>query len=392
MASFKKYLDKNEEERWMFQAYLGTDPATGKKVKTTRRGFKRKKEAQLCLDRLQSDFNHKGLARPQIFTFQELYDQWLVSYRNTVKSSTFVTATSLFNNHILPAFGNRRIDKITIPYVQQVVNQWAKQLVIYKQLLTYSGLVFKYAMRLEIIDKDPTKLVTHPKVKKNKSPRNHPLPDDWENYYNETELQHFFDCLDDDANRHHREQQRVLFKVLALTGMREGELMALTWANVDLTDDVIHIKATTANKVEGYGLQSPKTASSIRSIDITSDTARLLKKWQLQQRQLLLMQGFNANGKDQLVFSNRENKHLRQGTLRLWLVRIIDKYELKYITVHGLRHSYASLLFASDVNIKAISKLMGHTDIKVTMDKYTHLYANAKKEAVQTLEKHLNLS
>ncbi|GAA3601552.1 site-specific integrase [Secundilactobacillus similis] len=391
MASFKKYTDKTGSELWMFQAYLGIDPATGKKVKTTRRGFKRKKEAQLALNRLKLDFDKSGLARSQVFTYQELYEQWLVGYRVTVKNSTLATVQRLFTNRILPAFGNRCIDKITLPYTQKVVNQWAKELASYRQVLTYAGMVFQYALKLDLIVKDPSKLVTHPKPKAAPGPKKFKLADDWENYYTKEELQRFFDCLDDNEKITGRHQVSVFFKVMALTGMRDGEQLALKWSNVDLVNNVINVRQTLAKGTSGACIQSPKTPSSNRSINIDDDTARLLKKWQLIQRQQLLMTGYNVKAHaDQLVFTNRKNTFLAQTTVQQWLVHIIEKYHLKYIRIHGLRHTYASLLFESHASIKAMQKLMGHSNIQTTMNIYTHLSETTKQETVENMSKYVN--
>lgn len=87
MATIKQYEKKDGTKAWMFQTYLGISPLTGKEVRTTRRNFKTKKEAQIELNRLLVDFEENGLKRETNETFQEVYDLWYESYKTTVKKS-----------------------------------------------------------------------------------------------------------------------------------------------------------------------------------------------------------------------------------------------------------------------------------------------------------------
>ena len=75
---------------YMFKAYLGTDPVTGKRINKTKQGFKSKKEAQLALSRLQTEIENSGFRQVEKMTFQQVYDLWVVNYELTVKESTFV--------------------------------------------------------------------------------------------------------------------------------------------------------------------------------------------------------------------------------------------------------------------------------------------------------------
>lgn len=93
MAAIKPY-EKNGKTFYMFQLYIGTDPLTGKVRKTTRRGFKTKKEAQLELARLQLEIDKGTYVRPPAETYREVYDLWVVQYENTVEESTFMKTLS----------------------------------------------------------------------------------------------------------------------------------------------------------------------------------------------------------------------------------------------------------------------------------------------------------
>lgn len=123
MAEYKQYTKKNGEQAWLLRAYLGSDPVTEKSIKVNHRGFNTKKEAQQELTKLQNDFDKKGPAlRPNI-TFKELYEMWLEQQRKSVKPSTIAISVRYANNQILPAFGNLKLNKITVAYCQKIVNE-----------------------------------------------------------------------------------------------------------------------------------------------------------------------------------------------------------------------------------------------------------------------------
>lgn len=94
---FTQYKLRYGEKRWMFQAYLGFDSSTGKTRTTTRRGFKTKREAKIALSELELNKTKGKLtnSNPSIITFEEVYNNWLEQYKNTVKESTFVVQKKL---------------------------------------------------------------------------------------------------------------------------------------------------------------------------------------------------------------------------------------------------------------------------------------------------------
>ncbi len=124
MASFKQYTLNNGNKRWKFQIYLGTHPVKGTPIKTTRGGFKTKREAQIALAQLQTNFekNNRELTNQEKITFSDLYDLWLKQYRLKVKPSTVATSRRFVENYALKYFGSLKLDKITVRYCQKVVN------------------------------------------------------------------------------------------------------------------------------------------------------------------------------------------------------------------------------------------------------------------------------
>nr|WP_241694040.1 Arm DNA-binding domain-containing protein [Enterococcus faecium] len=169
MASFKQYEKKNGTKAWQFQAYLGTDPVTGKSAKTTRRNFRPKKEAQLALSRLQVDFEKNGLEKLTNETFQDVYDLWLEAYQTTVKEVTLIKTKIKFNKWILPKYGKLCMKEISVKNAKKIVNQWAKDTDQYRVLHSSASRVCKYAINLGTIERNPLENVLMPKREKERT-------------------------------------------------------------------------------------------------------------------------------------------------------------------------------------------------------------------------------
>lgn len=124
MNPIKKYTKQNCDTAWKFQIYLGKDPMTGKKKYTTRRGFKSKREANIAYSRLKVEIEELGTVdKPKEYTFKELYELWLDSYKLDVKPSTLFYTEREFRLHVLPAFGDRLITTITPLEAQEQANK-----------------------------------------------------------------------------------------------------------------------------------------------------------------------------------------------------------------------------------------------------------------------------
>ncbi|OJG83141.1 hypothetical protein RV14_GL001836 [Enterococcus ratti] len=128
---------------------------TGKTIKTTRRNFKTKKEAQQALAKLQVDFEQKGLQKTENETFQQVYGLWMETYETTVKEVTYMKTEIKFRKWILPKYGELRVNKVTVRIAQEITNQWAKETDQYRILHSTAKRVFEYAINLGIITTNP---------------------------------------------------------------------------------------------------------------------------------------------------------------------------------------------------------------------------------------------
>ena len=379
----KQYKLKNGEIRYEFQVYLGTDEATGKQMRTTRRGFKTKKEAELALARIKLQVASGEFRKERAETFKEVYELWLLQYENTVEQSTFVKTVSLFDNHILPSIGEYKIEKITVDICQKAVNDWAKKLKNISKVKAYASRVFNFAVKRDFVQKNPFDLVELPRK------RNKPLPDetDEKNFYTREQLIEFLSCLEKETNV----KAYVLFRLLAFSGMRKGEALALTWRDINFNTKEIRInKALSRGKNSKLYIKSTKT-NEARTIKMDEKTMGVLRMWKKKQKEDYFKLGFNTSKPSQLVFSNEKNEFIQPSKTREWILYVQEKYNLKKVTTHGLRHTHCSLLFEAGATLKEVQDRLGHSDIKTTMNIYTHVTKKAQEQAIQKFSSYVNL-
>lgn len=370
----KKYITKDGETRYMLQAYLGVDPFTGKQRRTTRRGFKTQKEAKKAERELLLSIEENGFtdhsSKP---TFEEVANLWLESYETTVKPTTYQNTRKYLNILIKDYFSDIRIESISVSMMQQIVLKLSKRYTAYSLYLSVVNRVFKFAMSLGIVQANPVDRIIRPKQQPPKSEKI---------ALTKEELNQFLTL----AKEHARPVLYAAWHTLAYTGLRKGELLGLEWSDIDLDNKVISVQHNLVMVNGKYRIQSPKTRKSIRKITIDDITASVLKSWKLEQKKLFFKNGVkNSN----IVFSGSSGEYLDKSHFRVSLKKFLKRYDLPAITVHGLRHTHASLLFEAGVEPKTISDRLGHANIQTTLDMYTHLNDNQRSDVADRLLKFL---
>lgn len=389
MAIYKQYSKKDGSKAWLFQAYLGVDEVTGKEVRTTRRGFSSKKAAQLKLNELMLEFESNGLQKASATTFKEVYLLWYDNYKNTVKESTSMTTERFFNQVILPSFGDIRLEKIDVKFCQKIVNKWAEEYTSYRLLIGYTRKVLEYAVHIEVLKTSPFEKVIRPTKKEKKKVSRI-------KFYDLKELEVFLNHLEQKVDiakkrsliqHYYAEFDLALFRLMAFSGMRIGEALALNWSDIDYENKTITISKNLSQTKQGYVVSTTKTKKSNRTISLDDRTLLTLKKWHLTQRKLLFKKGYNNN---KMIFVRPNNKFITRNDIYQRSTRIAQACNLHSIGCHGFRHTHASLLFESGANFKDVQERLGHTDISMTMNIYTHVTQKAQEETAQKFANYVN--
>ncbi|EPF4515703.1 site-specific integrase [Enterococcus hirae] len=380
MAMIKQYQKKNGEKAWYFKTYLGIDPLTGKKRYTTKRGFKTQKEAKIALARLEVLATDKKLVKDNNYTFTQVKDMCIEQYKPTVRESTYLRVKFLFDKNISTFFGNKKIQNYNIAYCQEAINKWKEQYSTYKALKCYTSAVFDYAKKMNLIKENPMKEVTFSKGERKQKKTKL-------KYFEKEELQDFLECCQKDKFP----ITYSLFRVLAFTGIRKGEALALTWDDVDFFNKTLEINKTiTRNSDNKFISTPPKTNTSIRKISLDNETLNILKAWKTQQKRYLLAHGQHAKTKNQIIFSSKNNNYIDITRPNIILSRICKEHNFNDITIHGFRHTHCSLLFEAGLSIKEVQERLGHSDIHTTMNIYTHVTKKQKERSADKFAAYLN--
>ena len=327
----------------------------GIKKQKWKRGFATKKEA-LGFER---DFLEQQSANPDM-TFQNLYEIYMEDMAARLKQSTLLTKKAVLQTHILPFFGSKPINEIKASDVRR----WQAKLMsspnnysqtYLKKINTELNSIINYAKRFYDLNTNPCgKAGTIGKAKAEEM-----------DYWTYDEYIAFREGVKD------KPLSYICIEVLYWTGMREGELLALSPADIDLDNKTISINRT-YQRIEGKDVfTSPKTRKSKRKIPIPDFLCQELSDY-IQSRYML--------DADERLFP------VTKSYLSHEMIRGCKNTGVKKIRIHDIRHSHASLLINQGCDALMLADRLGHEKVSTTLNTYSHLFPHKQQELVHSLE------
>ncbi len=306
---------------------------------------------------------------------------WWESYKHTVKPNTQDSVRKLLDNHVLPLFGSYKLDKLTTPLIQSVINDLANKtnkgeigaFLHYDKIHALNKRILQYGVTMQALPTNPSRDVILPRnTQKSKTSK--------VKYFDNQELKQFLDYLDNiDLSNYRNLYEFTLYKFLLATGCRINEALALSWSDIDFENSVVHITKTLNYLSQ---INSPKSKASFRDIDIDSITIALLKKYKLRQKQ----EAWQLGRTEEIVFSDFIHEYPNNKTLSTRLITRFKHAGVPNIGFHGFRHTHASLLLNSGIPYKELQHRLGHSTLSMTMDTYSHLSKENAKKAVSFYE------
>jgi integrase len=307
-------------------------------------GYRVKSDAEAKLRQAESEIA-RGTFDRQELRFSDFYERWIQAKKTSLKPATWVGYEHTFRNHILPTFQDKRLSEIKPLDVQAWVDQLASEDLApatVGRCYRYLCACLKHAENMDLVDRSPCRAIILPRCK-------------------HEELSFLETREVNELLEHAREPERHLFMVLAWSGLRLGEALGLAWRHVNFKDNAIVVE-----RAWSYwgGLQEPKTETSRRAVPLLPTLAAEL-------RQLYSDQG--SPSPDVLLFSQNGETPLDSANVRKQYEKALKAAGLKRVTMHSLRHSYASLMIACGASIKALQRALGHASATMTLNTYAHL-------------------
>lgn len=352
-------------------------------------------------------------------TLQAFFYRWLSEYAEiTLEVTTVEWYKQMFKNKILPRLGHLKLANIKPLHIQSFCNDLTKigsngEDKAYspgsvKRYHTAISAVLNKAVEWELIASNPAKKVSLPKQKtvydnvKCFTPEqtitflnalNESYPTEYK-AHTRTVGDTIYNVSSYTGYREIPMQFKVLFNIAIYGGLRLGELLALKWEDVDFEKATISVNKSVARVNHENVIKSTKNKSSERVISLPKSVMRLIRLYKSEQGRYRLALGDKWEG-DNFLFIQNNGKLMNKATPYHTLKAIIDKYnstvksesdKLPSIRFHDLRHTSATLLIATNIDIKTISARLGHAQTSTTMNIYAHSYKKLDEVASDALE------
>jgi len=320
-----------------------------------RRGFSsrpeaRKAEAKAILEA------EEGLFEEENPTFEFVAKKYLEWYERRRKKSSYLKISSIIETHLIPRFGKRKIDKIRNRDITSLQDDLLNEFAIshVKKIHQVLSSIFNFAIKQEYTSDNPARTVGNIDIEEERHI----------NYWTLEEFKQFMSHVDD-------ELYYALFMTLYYSGLRKGELLALTWKDIDFDNNIINVDKTVYNRI----VTTPKTSSSIRTIEMPKFVMNLLAELKLKRKPKI----------EYVVFGEFYD-HISTSTLDRKYDEYVKASEVKRIRLHDFRHSHASYLINKGTIPSLVAKRLGHKDVATTLNTYSHLYPSTEKEIVSQME------
>ncbi len=290
-------------------------------------------------------------------TFDTLTNFYLDDLEKRVRDITFHTKKASIMKHLMPFFRTVKIENILPAMIRDFQNSLLtsglKRNTI-KNIETHLNSILSYGYKYYNLPENPfSKIDKIGSVKGNREM----------NIYTLKEFEEFISYVD-------KEPFFTIFQLLFWTGIRKGEMFALTVKDINFKEKTISINKTFHRLNRKDIFSSPKTPKSKRTIEITDDLCSILHDY--------INKLYKPKAETRIF-------QITESPLRQYLKKIIERNKLKKIRIHDFRHSHASLLIHKNINVLAISRRLGHENPNITLSVYSHLYDEDNSHLINVL-------
>ncbi|BAQ11362.1 integration/recombination protein [Bacillus sp. OxB-1] len=318
--------------------------------------------------------------QPQKRLVQEVYEEWLDVYKETVKPSS-VKVRMVALKPFIDKHGKHLISKLQMNDLQKFLIERRDTGVSKHHLAgtrTALNLLFDYAVRNGYVEKNFIKDTVIPKAEK----KSQLLINSKKKYLEKDEIQNFLTGVRSSGRRN----AYPLALTMLSTGLRVGEALALTWDDIDLDKRLLRVNKTLFEKPAtdgGFDFMPPKTEDSNRTVSFNQELAEELKKMKVQynKEKLIGLRDPKSEWRN-LVFVGKTQQPIRASTIGSVFNKIYKAYGINDVSgTHILRHTHITMLVEAGVDLPVIMERVGHSNINITLDIYTHVTKKMQQQS-----------
>lgn len=348
------------------------------------------KELEAKIKKVKNDLDN-NIKDNRIY-FDKCYQDWLFNnHFMKLKLSTKNTYESLYRNHIKNSLlSDIRIKDLSVSDIQKYYRNLIKKGVTphtVEQIHRLINPFIRYLYDNNMILKDFGRAIQLPKedekTKLKRMKKIHPFTKD--------EQKKFISAIKDN-------QYEALYLTALYSGLRMGELLALTWDDIsfkkgyiDVNKNIVEVAEVSEEGRDKIKIitQTPKTQGSIRRVIIPDLLVKVLEAHKEKQKDNIFIHTTRYKDNN-LVFCSRYGKHINQAQLRKNFRKVLESIDVHNKKFHDLRHTYATRLFELGENPKTVQKLLGHSNISITLDIYTYVLSDVESQAISKLNNLFN--
>ncbi|MBJ6361840.1 site-specific integrase [Paenibacillus sp. MAHUQ-46] len=357
----------NKDEKngtYWFVVSAGKDDE-GKRRQLKRRGFKTEKEAMREMRKLLQQIDDNTYIKNSNIKYTEFLEgEWLGSKSHKVRPVTLGTYKLNITKHITPYFQNQEMGKITTQMIEKFYTHLSKESGLAERTIQDIHKIvkssFKTAVKRRYLSYSPAADAEAPKVPRKEM-----------SVWNLEETVCFLKICD-------KSDLHIAFLLALTTGMRQSEILAIRWKDVDFENGVLHVRQTLSHDGK-HIYQDTKTKSSTRSITLIEKTMDSLKEHRKKVKKQKLSAGTNYQDND-LVICTKLGTPINPRNLLRTFYKLMEKANVPKIRFHDLRHTVATLMLSKNINPKVVKEILGHYDIRVTLDTYSHFLPSVHRE------------
>ncbi len=333
-----------------------------------------KEEAKREESRLMAEM----LGGSAIKNVRDLYDEYMYSIQKEIRQSTYDKKRRILEGNVLPTMAKVKIKDLDARTLQRWKNVISNADTAFRTKNNYYKefvAMLNYAVKLNYLQKNPLSALGG-----FRDPEEVPTEGKLQ-YYTADQFKAYISVAKQEAESHNNYigyAVYVFFCIAYYTGMRKGEINALKWS--DIEKDTIHVRRSITQKIKGKEEVEtpPKNKSSYRDVQMPQPLIAILSEHKARQR------AFFGSARGRVCGGSQT---IRDSTLENYNKKFSELAGLPHIRIHDFRHSHASLLANEGINISEIARRLGHSDIKMTLNTYSHLYPREEERALSVLNK-----